>query len=249
MLEWLEKSLEKQSLSVSAEDYLKDLTESLCIITCEGHRYRFAHRSFQTYFAAKYTRTLSDQQQKTFLTDKFNWDSNTYWEDYYLDLLNQIDHERFLNNLIEPTCQNIISKYHSEQMFSQHILSYIDIQICSTPAKPVCVLTTDFPSPDYKHLLSYINCKIAINFSSAKKLDSSLLRKYSEVDDKTCKDIISLKYLLNSDNISEGDKNILSNCILDAFQVHETYQAITAWLAEREAARRKPSSDDKFADY
>lgn len=66
MLEWLEKSLKRQKLSVSAEDYLKDLTESLCIITCEGHRYRFAHRSFQTHFAAKYTRTLSDQQQKSF---------------------------------------------------------------------------------------------------------------------------------------------------------------------------------------
>ncbi len=252
MLEWLEKSLKKQNLSVSAEDYLKDLTESLCMITYEGHRYRFAHRSFQTYFAVKYTRALSDQQQKTFLTDKFHWNSDIHWNDDYvdlLDLLNQVDHERFLNNLIEPTFQNIISKYHSEQMFFQHIIPYIDIQICSTPAKPVCVLTTDFPSPDYKHLLSYINCKIAINFSSAKKLDPALLRKYSEVDDKTFKDIISLRALLHSDNISESDKNILSNCILDVFQAHEIYQAITDWLAAREAARQKPSSDDKFADY
>lgn len=249
MLEWLEKSLEKQNLSVSAEDYLKDLTESLCIITYEGHRYRFAHRSFQAYFAAKYTRTLSDQQQKEFLTDKFNWDSNMYREDDYLDLLNQVDHERFVNNFIEPTFQNIISKYHSEQMFFQHILSYIDIEVCSTPTKPVYILTTDLPSPDYKHLLSYINCKIAIKFSSGKRLDPALLRKYSEFDCKTFEDSISLKYLLHSDNVSEDDKHILSDCILDAFQAHEIYQAITDWLAEREAARQKPSSDDKFADY
>ena len=250
MLEWLEKSLKKQNLSVSAEDYLKDLTDSLCIITCEGHRYRFAHRSFQTYFAAKYTCSLSDQQQKTFLTDKFNWDSNMYCEDDYLDLLNRVDHERFLNNFIEPTFQNIMSKYHSEQMFSQHILSYIDIQICSTLAKPVCVLTTDFPSPDYKHLLSYINCKIAINFSSAKKIAPELFRKYYKFDCKTLEHIISLKDLSYSDDVSEDDKNVLSNCILDAFQAHEVYQAITDWLAEREeAARQKPSSDDKFADY
>ena len=251
MLEWLEKSLEKQNLSVSAEDYLKDLTDSLCIITYEGHRYRFAHRSFQTYFAAIYTRTLSDQQQKTFLTDKFNWDSNMYCEDDYLDLLNQVDHERFLNNLIEPTFQNIISKYHSEQMFSQHILSYIDIQICSTPAKPVCVLTTDFPSPDYKHLLSYINCKITTKFPSTEKekLISTLLRKYPEVNLTTLENYISLRDLLHSDNVSEDDKNMLSHCILDAFQAHEIYQAIKDWLAEREAARQNPSSSDKFADY
>lgn len=249
MLELLEKSLKKQNLSVSAEDYLKDLTDSLCMIIYEGHRYRFAHRSFQTYFAAKYTRTLSDQQQKEFLMDKFHWDSKTYRDNNYLDLLNQVDHERFVNNFIEPTFQNIISKYHSEQMFFQHILSYIDIEVCSTPTKPVYILTTDLPSPDYKHLLSYINCKIAIKFSSGKRLDPALLRKYSEFDCKTFEDSISLKYLLHSDNVSEDDKHILSDCILDAFQAHEIYQAITDWLAEREAARQKPSSDDKFADY
>ncbi len=248
IIKWLKDSLKKQNLSVSAEDYLKDLTDSLCIITCEGHRYRFAHRSFQAYFAAKYTCSLSDEQQKEFLIDNFNLDS-IYWDNNYLDLLNQVEHERFLNNFIEPTFQNIMSKYHSEQMFSQHILSYIDIKMYSTLTKPVCVLTTDFPSPDYKHLLSYINCKIAINFSSAKKLDTSLLRKYSEVDLTTLENYISLRDLLHSDNVSEDDKNILSNCILDAFQAHEVYQSITDWLAEREAARQKPSSDDKFADY
>lgn len=172
-----------------------------------------------------------------------------YREDDYLDLLNQVDHERFVNNFIEPTFQNIISKYHSEQMFFQHILSYIDIEVCSTPTKPVYILTTDLPSPDYKHLLSYINCKIAIKFSSGKRLDPALLRKYSEFDCKTFEDSISLKYLLHSDNVSEDDKHILSDCILDALQVHEIYQAITDWLTAREAARRKPDSDDKFADY
>lgn len=284
MLEWLEKSLKKQNLSVSAEDYLKDLTESLCMITYEGHRYRFAHRSFQTYFAAKYTRTLSDQQQKEFLTDKFNWDSNTYWNDDYLDLLNQVDHDRFLSNLIEPTFQNIISEYHSEQMFFQHILSYSDIEIFSTPinqyilpeskydfkqsqvysrhylysdieigyipTETIYILNIEHPLPNYSHLLSYINYEIAYKSSSVEKLIFTLLPKYSKVDLTTLENGISLRDLLHSDNVSEDDKHILSNCILDAFQAHEIYQAITDWLAEREeAARQKPGSDDKFADY
>ena len=280
MLEWLEKSLEKQNLSVSAEDYLKDLTESLCMITYEGHRYRFAHRSFQAYFAAKYTRTLSDQQQKEFLTDKFNWDSNMYCEDDYLDLLNQIEHERFLSNFIEPIFQNFMSKYHSKQIFFRHILACSDIKIFFAPTfsdnisklnsilinseqmfshaqvfinptktKKGFIFILVLPSSDYKHPLSYIDCTITYEFSFAEKLYFTLLRKYSEVDYKTFKDVISLRALLHSDNVSEDDKNILSNYILDKLQAHKIYQAITNWLAAREAARQSPSSDDKFADY
>ena len=231
MLEWLEKSLKKQNLSVSAEDYLKDLTDSLCIITCEGHRYRFAHRSFQTYFAAKYTRSLSDQQQKEFLTDKFHWDSNMYREDDYLDLLNQVDHERFVNNLIEPLFHNFISKYNSEQTFFQHIFSYTDIRTDSDSM----IRYGDLPLHAVFHLdslLFYIH------------------RGDLEVDLKILKTGILLGDLLYyTNNISESDKNALINDTLDALQVHEIYQAITDWLAEREAARQKPSSDDKFADY
>ncbi len=279
MLEWLEKSLKKQNFSVSAEDYLKDLIDSLCIITYEGHRYRFTHRSFQTYFAAKYTRTLSDQQQKEFLTDKFNWDSNMYCEGDYLDLLNQVEHERFLSNFIEPIFQDFMSKYHSEQIFFQHILSYSDIKIFfaptipdiiqkfnstlnseqrlsqaqasinSTKTKTGSIFILVLPSSDYTHPLSYINCTITYEFPFAEKLYFTLLRKYSELDYETFKDVISLRDLLHSDIVSEDDKNMLSNCILDAFQAHEIYQAITDWLAERKAARQNPSSSDKFADY
>lgn len=248
ILNWLEKSLKKQNLSVSAEDYLKDLTDSLCIITCEGHRYRFAHRSFQAYFAAKYTRTLSDQQQKEFLMDKFNWDSYVHWNNDYLDLLNQVDHERFLSNFIEPTFQNIISKYHSEQIFSQYIISCYYIQIPFN-SKMVYHRTRLPTSTDYHYLLSFINYKTAFKSSSEEKLHSILLRKYSEIGLTTRETGISLRELLHSDNVSEDDKNILSNLYLDAFQAHEIYQAITDWLAAREAARQKPSSGGKFADY
>ena len=250
MLKSLEESLKKQNLFVSAEDYLKDLTESLCIITCEGHRYRFAHRSFQAYFAAKYTRTLPDQQQKSFLMDKFNWNSDTYWDDNYLGLLNQVDHERFLNNLIEPAFQNFISKYHSEQIFFQHIFSYTDIKIISNA---MLSSYNNFELTTLLHLAHFLlyinNYKITITFSFSQKLDPILFRKYSKVDLTTLKNGISLRNVLHSDIISEDDKNMLSNCILDKLQAHKIYQAITDWLAEREAARQKPSSGDKFADY
>ena len=41
---------------IKAKDYLKDLCDVVCILVEEGDVYRFSHRSFQTYFAAKHFR-------------------------------------------------------------------------------------------------------------------------------------------------------------------------------------------------
>ena len=251
ILNWLEQSLKKQNLLVSAEEYLKDLTESLCIITCEGHRYRFAHRSFQAYFAAKYTRTLSDQQQKEFLMDKCNWDSRIGWYDnVYLNVLNQIDHKRFVNNLIEPTFQYIISKYNSEQIFFQHILPYTDIRINSGSIIIYGNLTV-LTLLHLDSLLLYIHRGNDIEFKiySEEKSISTLLHKHSESDCKILETGIPFRDLLHSDNISKSDRDMLLDYTLGALQVHEIYQAITDWLTAREAARQKASSGDKFADY
>lgn len=249
MLEWLEKSLKKQNLSVSAEDYLKDLTDSLCIITYEGHRYRFTHRSFQTYFAAKYTRTLSDEQQRTFLTDKFNWDSNAYWDDNYLILLNQVDHERFLSNFIESILLDMMSICYTEQKFCAcNILAYIfneELHLFSSSIIMLFLYVTKNDDID-------ISPMIISNFQSSEcyNIIHNLCKTHTEIIlDLDGLINIRLSRLLGSDTIIQGDKNAIFEYIFKKVPISEIYQAITNWLAEREAARQKPSSDDKFADY
>ena len=61
----LQKSLCKLGFSeTSSEDFLFDLRRAVCMIVKEGLIYRFAHRSFQSYFAAYYTASLPDERQK-----------------------------------------------------------------------------------------------------------------------------------------------------------------------------------------
>lgn len=265
ILNWLEKSLKKQNLSVSAEDYLKDLTDSLCIITCEGHRYRFAHRSFQTYFAAKYTCSLSDQQQKEFLMDKFHWNSIRHLDNNYLDLLNQVDHERFLNNFIEPVLQDMLSICHTEQKFCANTIT---LYIFDKKAKLII-------NPIISFFLQHVNINqtLPLDFFRDKNLQfskfytiirnlcmthpeisqSGLVTPSFSINLKILLDyggfLIDLNQLLESNTISQNDKNIIFEYILNKYPVSKLYQVITDWLAEREAARQKPSSDDKFADY
>ena len=92
---------------------------------------------------------------------------------------------------------------------------------------------------------NYENNKI---YSEEKSI-STLLHKHSESDCKILETGIPLRDLLHSDNISKSDRDMLLDYTVGALQVHEIYQAITDWLTAREAARQKPSSGDKFADY
>ena len=110
-------------------DYLEDLKNAVCLIVKDGNVYRFAHRSFQTYFAAVYTaERLDDETQKRVFKDlqsgigsaldylDYNKIWINFWNDFsinysgYFDLLNQIEHEKFLKNALEDNLRKIMKE-------------------------------------------------------------------------------------------------------------------------------------------
>ena len=109
ILGYLNKSIQKLGImNVQAIDYLKDLRNVICILVEDGDIYRFAHRSFQTYFAACYTsKNLTDDQQKTLFASILTG-SEVFWgkEDYY-QLLAQMEPQRFAINALEKGLKNI----------------------------------------------------------------------------------------------------------------------------------------------
>ena len=110
ILRILDNCIQKRNLtSISAKDFLADLQNAVCLIVKDGFTLRFAHRSFQTYFAAVYTsEVLTDEQQARLLTDKLN--SYNYWNlTNYFKLLFQIEPERFFQNALEKGLREIIS--------------------------------------------------------------------------------------------------------------------------------------------
>lgn len=91
-------------------DYLKDLTNSICMVIHEGLEYRFTHRAFQEYFAALYTVQLDDEQQRRFLklwlqNESYRATSN------YLDMLYELQPSRFIKNIISPAIKELHEKY------------------------------------------------------------------------------------------------------------------------------------------
>ena len=103
----LRKSIEKFGYKdLKAEDYLKDLRQVVCLIVEDGEISRFSHRSFQTYFAACYTATLTDERQKK-LFEALLYDPKAERKIDYFDLLLQIEGSRFAENALEQPLRTL----------------------------------------------------------------------------------------------------------------------------------------------
>lgn len=114
LLSYLERSITKFGfVEVLACDYLQDLKKAVCLLVKDGEEYRFAHRSFQTYFAACYTaERLNDEQQKKVLRE-FVKTRGVHPIGDYLELLDQLEHERMTINLLEDAIRIYLDKAQS----------------------------------------------------------------------------------------------------------------------------------------
>ena len=84
------------------EDYLHDLIESVCMLQRDGLQYSFVHRSFQEYFAARYTMELDDDGNLGELVR--GWLGRHAFADesmsVYLSSLSRLNRERYVRNVI-----------------------------------------------------------------------------------------------------------------------------------------------------
>lgn len=126
-LHYLEGCITKLGLKeVNSKDYMEDLCNVVCILVEDGGKYRFSHRSFQTYFAACYTANiLTDEQQKKLFGTCLSG-HEIYWtkEDYY-HLLSQIEPQRFEVNALEDGLRSIRETAELNEKPHVHLLRMV----------------------------------------------------------------------------------------------------------------------------
>lgn len=114
-----------------ALDFLKDLTNSVCMLVHEGLDYRFSHRAFQEYFAALYTTQLDDLQQKHFLA-LWLQDANYRTTSNYLDMLYELQQNRFIKNVLIPGIKQLQELFkkngESEEWLIDLLFTYIYVR-------------------------------------------------------------------------------------------------------------------------
>lgn len=112
--EYVQQSKEKfDKIHFTVDDFVDDLTMSVCMLVKEGINYRFSHRSFQEYFAAWYTCKLTDDIQYRLLT---NWlkESSRASSDAYFTMLFNMQGEKVNKIIFAPAIKEIKQKIDKE---------------------------------------------------------------------------------------------------------------------------------------
>ncbi|MEE0675370.1 MAG: NACHT domain-containing protein [Ruminococcus sp.] len=255
-------------LDINPWDYLEDLKNVVCLIVKDGNVYRFAHRSFQAYFAAVYTaERLDDETQKQVLKDLqseigpiYNYNSNyklflpihnyrRLFEDYF-DLLNQIEHEKFLKNAFE----NEIRKFMKEACNSDDPDTFIlkqcfyGIDIDPYNFTPFYLLTAGEIYTYYCYFMRYylnktvsktVLCKPGVS-EICKRIAKGMKDYYINFSSNLDFDSID-----NSVNISESEKKELYSNIVEYIEIPLFREKALEWLKKLDDER----ADLKKKDY
>ena len=256
ILRWLERSIQKLNFpNVQAKDFLGDLRNAVCMIVRDGDIYRFSHRSFQTYFAARYTAdVLTDEQQKK-LFDDFLSGEKTYWEkeDYY-DLVYQIEPERFAANALEEKLRHLHEKFEtcSEPDFYWLRAQFQIVGLDENYNFTFSLNSFDNCSFNVITLFSKYTGKSYIRRLLGKK-KMSLRRQTQKCAEKFHdKDYLRAGIILDdlspeSPIRTSWGQQFLA-IILERAQVPATRQAVAQWLADLDAKRASLKNSDFIDD-
>lgn len=191
----LAKSKEVIDKNFNSMDYLKDLTNSICMIIHEGLEYRFTHRAFQEYFAALYTVQLDDEQQKRFL--KLWLQDNSYrTTSNYLDMLYELQPSRFIKNVILPAIKELQEKYmengESKEWLIRLMYSEVGVREYPSDKGKLCYVVIN---ESYYHDMIIRACNIGGLFKNRK--DEKKQR--SEEREEKLRSILEEKYGLEKE--------------------------------------------------
>lgn len=121
---YIQKGIERlslQNLINKAENFFDDIKDIVCLIVDDGNKYKYAHRSFQTYFAAYYTSVhVADNQQKQFLKQEISREYSAR-EDFF-SMLYRLEGERFISNILEPGIKDVLNIIENEESDSFALL-------------------------------------------------------------------------------------------------------------------------------
>ena len=221
ILRILDNCIQKRNLtSISAKDFLADLQNAVCLIVKDGFTLRFAHRSFQTYFAAVYTsEVLTDEQQARLLTDKLN--SYNYWNlTNYFKLLFQIEPERFFQNALEKGLREIISCADNSDDPNEYVLKemYAGCELFWDDKIKEPIVSYYVRNPDqYESFYFYNSLRLFwdICFNRKRIKDWKRVKKLVKDEAETRKQVIKICNRINNKTVFEKNTIILTYAFVD----------------------------------
>lgn len=264
ILSYLERTIIKLEIpEVCPKDYFQDLKNVVCLIIKDGEEYRFAHRSFQTYFAACYTSELSDESQANLFEDKLGghelfWDKGDYYE-----ILFQLEGQRFLTNALESYLHHFVEESAKQddrdiwmirQILGGFIVEYEREIRCGVS----WLLPGEYEKRCCYNHISLFRRYIARNVDFNNSLhfdDMRCIRSYLDrVREKALRSfpgeyIIVFEEIRDTNLLSAEEKMEFMAALLRVHRVKENYVHIESWLKEIEEGRKRLKERRSMDDY
>ena len=244
IISYIEKSIEKLNYNVNARDFLLDLRNVVCMIVKDGEKYRFAHRSFQTYFAAWYTSQFITDDEQTRLFEQLLTSTNVVIQvrDYY-QLISQIEPERFAINALENRLRTIIKHAESAENPYFYILRLLTKKVSIGEYDGEEVLYSEVPMEpemfyDYNvlYLFDCFYVRIQRETSFSESLD--VVKSYERI---ARTDRGEYEYYFEdidcADSLLDEDKHRLYSAISKLKCIRELYQSIVEWFSHLDRKR------------
>lgn len=215
-----------------AEDYLEDLTSSVCMFIKEGIKYKFSHRTFQEFFAAVYTTQKEDNMQiKIF--DLVLAIKGMSSDNQYIDMLKQLQKDRFIKNCIYSTAK------HFREFSREKLLGKIFSTVMEEGDAGYSLVINDIKYYFvYREILEYINMeRVGFNNNLLSDLFIKLLNKNIPEDEEF---IYESGYKLS---VIE-DCEMFDDLALALGNIYKEVDAIMNWIDEYEAINTQLRTGD-----
>ena len=242
--------------SILPDDYLFDLRRAVCMIVKDGLTYHFAHRSFQTYFAAYYTASMPDERQKIWFSRILHSPKRYFNKFNYYELLFQIEPERFGINVLEKGLRSFQKKIDAATEPDMKFLELI-----STWKNQSLRATIPLYGPYYRYTVNYSQWRpISLfqeyfmkirprlyHFPISEQIESLLLDMYNNALYNRDYSLY-FAHIKHFQRLTDNERSSLYQMLINGFCIPETRIAIREWLSELDQ-NRKIALSDSLEDF
>lgn len=129
------EEVSKKTFSFNTEDFIYDLTNSLCVMHIDGTEYSFTHRSFQEYFTAFFLLNQPDEIYEKCGLELIHRDSRRAEKDSVFPMLRDMEEVRYERNILLPLLNEFEQNIGSMELYDLYFHKLVrDISYYTEPS-------------------------------------------------------------------------------------------------------------------